>query len=280
MRIAFIDHHLDNWHANVFLKLLRADGKHELIAAWESHPPADGDWCVANGVTRGAYAEEACELADGIMVLAPDNAEDHLALALHALGTGKPVFVDKYLSPSLDDANAMVRCAGQHGTPLMSCSALRFADEVEALAGRIAGPVGAVFCRGNGPWRGYACHAISPALRFFGHGIARLVDTGTPGVHNVTLDDGRRRATIEVRDATNRDEAIPWSLGVLTNGRYEVTPIAMQESFYRNTLEQVLGFFATGQSPVPVSEQIACTAIEDLAAQSLAQGGEWISCDS
>jgi hypothetical protein len=56
MKLGFVDHHLANYHADVFLKLLRstyADRGVELIA-YESDPASGDDWCDRNQVRRAA----------------------------------------------------------------------------------------------------------------------------------------------------------------------------------------------------------------------------------
>ena len=83
MKIGFIDHHLNNYHANKFLSIIR-DGKAgpdlEIVAAYESDPTGE-DWCEKNNVKRVQSAAEVVELSDAIIVLAPDNVESHLALS-------------------------------------------------------------------------------------------------------------------------------------------------------------------------------------------------------
>jgi predicted dehydrogenase len=68
--------------------------------------------------------------ADGIWGEEPD---DHLRLSRPFLENGIPVLIDKPLADTLEDGIEMVRLSRSKGTPLMSCSAMRYCSEVQAL---------------------------------------------------------------------------------------------------------------------------------------------------
>ncbi|MBX7244763.1 MAG: Gfo/Idh/MocA family oxidoreductase [Candidatus Sumerlaeaceae bacterium] len=279
MKIGFIDHHLNNYHADTFLRILtkELEQKATVVAAYESNPVGD-DWCAKNGVARVQSAAEVVAASDAVIVLAPDNVEAHLTLGRVALESGKPCFVDKNLSSSLEDARKIVEIAAAHKTPLMSSSSLRFSVELEELMGRIGNaPIETIFSRGFGRWHGYGVHTIAPALRLIGGNVSRLCDTGTAGASVVTIEDAAgRRALIEVREADNQQEASPWQIGALAAGRYETATITKFAEFYKNLMAQVTAFFATGKSPISVEEQLATVAIETAADESRAAGGKWV----
>ena len=56
MNIGLIDHHLHNWHSDVFLKILNGpigEGDMNITIAYESDPVADKeDWCKINKVKK------------------------------------------------------------------------------------------------------------------------------------------------------------------------------------------------------------------------------------
>src|SRR5690349_4750508 len=106
MRIGFIDHHLNNFHANKFLTLLHgplAELGARVVAAWESDPAGD-DWCAKNDIPRLESPEAVAAQADALMVLAPDNVDAHLGLCRTVFPAGKPCLVDKFLAPTLAEA--------------------------------------------------------------------------------------------------------------------------------------------------------------------------------
>jgi predicted dehydrogenase len=278
MKIGFIDHHLNNYHANVFHKLLTGTvggGEVEIVAAWESNPAGE-DWCATFKVPRVESCAGVIDKSDAIVVLAPDSLDAHLELATPALESGKPVLIDKILSTNLADARKIVDLAEKYETPLMSSSSLRFSVELEEALTRVTGPVEAVFSRGFGNWSGYSIHTIAPALRLLGGRVRRVIDTGDAKARIVTVDTGSGRALIEVREAENQQEAAPWQLGMLSGNRYEVVTVRLFEEFYANLMRETVKFFKTGKSPVSTGEMLDSVVVLTAAEESLAQGCKWI----
>lgn len=280
LRIGFVDHHLNNFHANTFLKLLHEDLVGEdvrVVSAWESHPTGE-DWCAKNGVERKSSIAEVVGGVDALMVLAPDNLADHLALCEQVLPAGKPTFIDKLLSPDLSDARTIVAMAQQHGTPITSSSALRFAVELEAMRAQLTTAPAEAFARGMGEWMGYGVHTVALVTGLMGTGARRVADVGTPSSRFLAIeyDDGRR-ATVEVRDCENMWNVFPWTFGAKTGNVYHVETVRDYNGFYRNLMQMVVQFFKTGQSPVSVQEALETVAILDASNRSQQTGGAWVS---
>lgn len=281
LKIGFLDHHLNTSHSMKFLALLRGsvgNGDVEITGAWESDPEVD-DWCETNGVTRMRDAAEVVAASDAIMVLAPNNAEAHLELARPALEAGKPVFIDKCISGCVKSAREIARLSDRHNAPVMAASGLRFASELDAMEEREPPPYDAVYARGLGKWNGYGVHTITMALRLFGSRVTRVIDTGTDEARYVTIDDGSRRAIIEVRMSENQYEATPWEVGALVSGKYETATVTRFDQFYTNLMREALEFFKTGVSPVSMDEMIMTIAIEKAAELSMANGGVWVELE-
>ena len=238
MIVAFLDHHLDNWHAKVFLGLLRDRG-HDIVA-YETDP-VEGDWCAANGVRRAEGVDEAIDASDAIMVLAPDDIDAHLDLCLGALAAGKPVWVDKQLAPTVDEAQRIVRMAEYHSTPLAAGSSLRHAVELEEVL--IEG-IEEGFFTGYGTWERYGVHTVAMALRAMGGGVKRLVNVGTPMMPTVALEwaDGRR-ATLVVAQGEGANAAFPWRFALRKHGAYVHGTVTKFAEFYERQLEAVLNDF-------------------------------------
>jgi hypothetical protein len=283
MRICLVDHHLNNFHADVFLRLLRAGragADAEIVSAWESAPVGD-DWCAKNGVRRADSPEDAARDADAIMVLAPDNIEWHRDFCARVLPLGKPTFVDKYLAPTVADAREIVALAEQHNVPLLCCSALRYAEELNQLLQDAPQPITEMFARGMGQWQGYGIHSVSPIVRAMGGGAQRIVDTGVPGASFVALDYGDgRRATIDVHACENGYEVFPWQLGFRVGNRYRVTTVTQFDQFYANQMQAVTAFFASHQPDITPSEAVEIVAILEGAQRSQANGGVWVPLET
>jgi len=280
LQIGFVDHHLNNFHANTFLKLLHEDLAAEnvrVVAAWESHPTGE-DWCLQNGVERKGSIAEVVDSVDALMVLAPDNLADHLALCEQVLPAGKPTFIDKLLSPRLSDARQIVAMAQQHRTPITSSSALRFAVELEAMRPQLTGTISEAFARGMGEWMGYGVHTMALVVGLMGTGAVRVADIGTPASRFLAIEyaDGRR-ATVEVRDCENMWNAFPWVLGAKVGNTYHVETVKDYNGFYLNLMKMAVRFFKTGESPVSVQEALEMVGILDASNRSQQAGGAWVT---
>lgn len=285
MRIGFVDHHLNNYHADKFLSLLRGPLKDmgaEVTAAWESSPTGD-DWCAKNDVRRARSAAEVAERADAVIVLAPDNIEDHLVLCREVLPFGKPTAIDKALAFNMADAKAIVELAKKHNTPITSSSALAFAVELEELLPQITSAPTEVFVSGMGEWKNYGLHTLSMALRIMGPGIRRLIDTGTDSSRVVTLEYAHgRKAFVTVRWSDNMWEIFPWTLGIRLShescdpyGKFLTTTIKDFDGFYANLMRSNIEFFRTGRSWFPGELAMELVAVLESADKSRAAGGHW-----
>ncbi len=278
LRIAFVDHHLNNYHANKFVTLLRgplADLGAEVACAFETDPRGE-DWCAKQGVRACPSLAEAVDAADAIIVLAPDNIEAHPVLCSQVLPSGKPCFVDKFLATGPAEAAAIAALASKHGAPLFSASSLRFAVELDGVVppGQLAE---AAYARGMGTWDVYGCHTVSLLLAMMGCEASRVIDTGSEGARLVTVDFEGRRGLVEVREAGNMFEACPWSFGGRWDGRYSGATVTEFDGFYANLMRQVIAFFRTGTSPLTTAEMLLVPTLLAAAELSLARGGSWIN---
>lgn len=281
MKIGFLDYQLTNSHFKTFHKHLTGAvgaGEVSIVAADEmSSTDAGKKWCADNDVKYCETAQEVVELSDAIIVLAPNNLEMHLEAAGPALASGKPVFIDKALAATPEHAQAIVDVAQKAKTPIMSSSSLRFAVELDELDTRLkGGKPEAVFARGYGKFPIYAVHTIAMAIRYFGSDVKRVIDTGNGASRLVTIEGANGKASVEVRDATNGAQAIPWQIGVLVGGRYEVATVKDTNAFYENLMRKTLQFFKTGESPISIPDQLASVKIQWAAEQSVANGNTWI----
>ncbi len=284
MKIGFLDYKLTNYHMKKFHGLLTGPvggGKITISAASELSPTDEGlEWCRENSIPYAMSADEVIATSDALLVLCPNNAETHLDVARPALASGKPVFIDKMLAKTPEDARAIIALGKEGGSPIMSSSSLRFALELEELDKKIDGaPVQGVFARGLGNFPIYGIHTITLALRYYGADVRRVIDTGEEDARLLTLDGPGGKASIEVRNSENQYESTPWQVGVRVGNRYETAIIRDNDGFYENLMRNALEFFRTGQSPVSVEEQLALVLVQHAAEQSFATGNVWTSVE-
>jgi predicted dehydrogenase len=279
MRIGFVDHHLNNFHANKFLTLLHGplanlDARVEI--AWESHPTGE-DWCEKNGVTRAGSAEAVAEHTDAVIVLAPDNIDAHLELCRKVLPAGRPTVVDKFLAPDVKQAEQIIRLARESGAPIFSSSSLRFAVELEAALAEAKEARTEAFARGMGAWDGYGVHTLALVIGALGGDALpeRVINTGSATSAVVTLEcAGGRRGWVDVRTAANEWDAFPWTFGFRSGDRYVTGTVKDFDGFYANLMRRAVEFFRTGKSPLSTAEMLRTVAVLEAANRPR---GAWIS---
>lgn len=279
MRIAFIDHHLANYHADTFHRLLGstfADWGVELIG-YETDPTPGSDWCAEHGVRRASTLDEAADFADALLVLAPDDLRSHRDFAAQLLPLGKPVVFDKLLDLDPDAARGIVTAAAEFGTPIFSGSALRYASEVEELLEDVdPASIQDAFARGYGRWDHYGIHTLSLAVRLGGFDIARVRESGTADSRALSLDHGSRRTLVDCRTGANADSELGWTCGIRVDEQWRTATITRFDEFYANLLEHYLDFMAGGEpesSPTDLARLVAVLAGSD---DSLASAGDWV----
>src|SRR3989441_186864 len=77
------------------------------------------------GVEMVATIAELCKRVDGVLLESVDG-RSHLAQAREVISAGKPLFIDKPLAATLDDAREIARLAKQAGVAWFSTSSLRY----------------------------------------------------------------------------------------------------------------------------------------------------------
>ncbi|QQE10892.1 Gfo/Idh/MocA family oxidoreductase [Planctomycetota bacterium] len=284
LKVGLIDHHLDNFHTNIFLDLFKNELKDEKIVfacAYESDAAnQEKDWCAENGVARCESIAEVIEKSDALMVLAPDNIDDHLELGKEACASGKRVYIDKYLSNSYADAKELLDICAANGTEMISSSSLRFCDGVEKIAADLEAEPTWMYARGPGSWPWYACHTLAPVLRLMGDQVERVIHTGSEDNITVTLRyrDGRS-AVIEVNDAENMWEGFDWEFKVKVNNQIVTFKPGDHRIFYGNMMKEAAKFFKTGETCITPSMLEMESWLYQAVADSLKNGNEWVCRD-
>jgi len=213
-----------------------------------------------------------CPLVDAILLESVDGRA-HLEQARQALACGKPMFIDKPLASTLEDAREIARLAAEAGVPWFSSSSLRWSEIVTTLK---ADDTRGVSTWGPGPtephhhldlsW--YAIHPIEMLYALMGPGCleATRVPSESGDVVVGRWADGRL-GTVRVLLDT-------WSYGAVAfrPEKVEHSPPDAQHS-YIPLLREMVEFFRTGNPPVPNEETLEIFAFMDAAQRSKEQGG-------
>lgn len=151
---------------------------------------------------------------DGLL-LARDDAENHLRFAQPFLEAGLPVYIDKPLALSLEAMRRLYRCERYEGQ-LFTCSALRYAKELtlgESERARI-GAIRHVHAMTPSSWETYAVHIIEPVLQLLGE--AARVQHLRPR----TFGARGRAVAVEFQDGLSAD--------LMALGKHVASPISIR----------------------------------------------------
>lgn len=277
-KIGFIDYYLDEWHAENYPTMIRESSfrdQFDVVLAWEETTPEGkigiDEWCRQQRVEKASSIQEVVDECDFIIVLSPDNAERHEDLADLPLRSGKPVYIDKPIAPSLAAAQRIYEKARQHGTPLMSCSALRFGSELEQARKTIGSkPVHYVATRGMGRYETYAIHQLEMLVMLAGTGAVRARQSGNSAVASITYDypDDRRSSFTQIPEHPIQISA--------AYGDGECVVIDAMDDFFPRFIEAMLSFFATGESAAPQAETLEIAALIEAGAAALRAPDTWV----
>jgi hypothetical protein len=101
---------------------------------------------------------------DGLL-LARDDAENHLKFASAFISSGIPVYIDKPLALSISDAEELLDLQ-QYPGQIFTCSALRYAREFQLSAQdhQSIGTIRHIHAMVPNDWDKYAVHVVEPVL--------------------------------------------------------------------------------------------------------------------
>lgn len=233
-----------------------------------------------HGVAIVDTPEQAAENCDALMLTAADGRV-HLPLFQRVAGLGKPVFIDKPFALSGEEAQAIADLAMEKRTPVFSASSLRFIMEYRQLiqespsadlrGADLAGPMPIEETQGRFFW--YGIHTAEALYAAMGPGCRR-VRAETSGDADLILgewSDGRMGVIRGFRGGEGYFQAVVH----YTDGCRTLSLLAGARPLYHGLLQQVIRFFQTGASPVPVEESIEVIRFLECAGESAGHGG-WV----
>lgn len=273
-KVGFIDYYLDEWHANQYPAWIRdaAGGAMEVAFAYgmkdAGHGLSNKEWCAKNGVTPCGTIEEVVARSDYLIVLSPDNPEQHEALAELPLASGKPTYIDKTFAPDRAAALRLFERAARHRTPLYSSSALRYAAEYAEVERE---GIQVISSWGPGLLENYSIHQIEPIVALMGTEAKRVMYTGTAAAPALLIEfSGGRQATIQ-----QPGPGCPFTMAVnYASGACRVVHPA--SDFFQSFIRDLARFFETGEAAVPPAETIAVISIIENGLIAAKQPYQWI----
>lgn len=272
-RIGFVDYNLENYHANVYLKLLREDlvSRGYAVAGCTGLLENEGRaWAAKNGVPYFATAAELDGAVDFYVVLAPSNPETHWKLCKQTFPFGKPTYVDKTFAPDLAAARRILALADKCGVAMQTTSALRYTNVQERVRQLGADKVRHMVTWGGGSsFEEYAIHPLELAISCMGPKVRAMMRRGT-GVQSQLLLDFAKGRTAVVNVYTH--SATPFAAALTTEQSTEYLAVD-SAAIFRNTAAAFLDLFDTAQPGIDRKETLAIRRILDLAGKKRALKG-------
>lgn len=214
--------------------------------AWTQYEDETEILCEAARIPNAAESLEALTEAVDAVVIARDDPQCHLEMAVPILETGTPVFVDKPLTTSLTELaefEPYLR-SGQ----LMSCSGMRYARELDGIRREFDSETVKLM---NGvvirDWERYGLHILDAVLH--------MVDTvpvtveATPADHDSVSIEFADGSVLHV-DALH-DSSLMIDLAVYTDQRAETVQLQDNFTAFRRTLYHFIQQVRTGTPAIP-----------------------------
>ncbi len=265
-KIGFIDYYLDEWHANNYPKMIKeaSQGRMEVVYAYgEVDAPGartNEVWAKEMGIELLDSAQAVVEKSDYIIILAPNNPEEHPRICEVAANCKKPVYIDKTFACTKEDARQIFESYQAGKTPCWSASALAFSDE---LAKTDKENIIAINSIGSGLVEKYCIHQIEPIVALMGTEIEKVTYMGNEVYPTFELlFSGNRVARF-----THCMDA-PFSMQIAYgNGTFH--NFVVQSPFFERLITKMIEFFEKGIVPISSDKTEAIIHIRALCLQAM-----------
>jgi hypothetical protein len=277
----------DTSHVPAFTKLLNEEALGaRVVAAFKGgnkdfEPSASRVDAFAEEIRTKWHVEIVPDIAtllskvDGVLLLSVDG-RTHLAEARQVIAAKKPLFIDKPLAATLEDAREIARLASAANVPWFSTSSLRYGAigagaHVEGVTGAIAWGPGTIHAEMPLDLSWYGVHATEVLYTILGPGCQTVTRASGPNGDAVTgrWKDGRLGTVYVARPDADYGALIFRGKEVL-----DLHPKKSAASEYRPLLLEIVKFFQTGTAPVSNLETLEIFAFLDAAQRSKEQGGK------
>lgn len=271
-RLGFVDHDLNNFHANVYFKAFHqdlADRHARIVGCTAQRAQAGRRWATEMGVPYFDDPADLAEAVDAFIVLAPSNPEEHLPLCEQVLPFGKPTFVDKTFAPDEATARRIFELADRYGAAVQSSSALRYTN-VQAQAAELASQnLRHVVAWGGGrSFEEYAIHPLEIAVSCLGANATRVARRGRGNQSQLLIDFTEGRTAV-VNVCTNA--ATPFAASLSSDEQTRYVAVDTRRLFV-DAASAILAFLQTGREQIDRRETLTIMRILDAARLPQAEG--------
>lgn len=215
--------------------------------------------------------EDLCSAVDGILLESVDG-RPHLAQFQEAVKCGKPVFIDKPLASTLEDARAIAALAAKAKIPWFSASTLRYSEVQDMQSADVTGAI--VWAPGptephhqlDLTW--YGIHGVEMLFTILGSGCVEVsrMSSSSEDVITGRWSDGRM-GVVHLERPYGKYGAIAFLKGQKIDSRPDV------KVSYIPLVKQIVEFMHTGKPSAPNNITLEMFSFMDAAQKSLQQNG-------
>lgn len=289
---------LDTSHVTAFAKLLHdASNEHYVPGAriTVAYPGGSPDFDLSinrvEGFTNDLRDNHQVNIVDSIAAIRGEcdavflesvDGRVHLEQFREVATWGLPVFIDKPLTASSADAQQIAALAKEHGTRVMSASAIRYGQPLQAAlgdaelgaitGGDFFGPMSLIEALPGFYW--YGIHTVEMLYATLGAGC-REVQVKRSGVQDLivaTWADGRVGTVRGQRTGNNQFGGTIHR----EKGSQAVNVSTSSKPYYASLLEKVLAFL-NGQDVLDFAESVEVMRFLEAANESVAENGRSVT---
>ena len=222
--------------------------------------------------------DELVESVDAIL-FARDDVWNHWEMSKKIFASGKPLFMDKLLSPDRSELAHFAECA--HNYPLMTSSSFRWSALVDAAAqllssAELATVYGAAPCI----WERYAPHLLEPLFHLIGNQVVSVQNAGAENADTVILTFANGvQAVLQVFERLS----LPLELTFRFRGDHPpytmpYTDPTLEHYFFSivKMMKEFTGMLKTGITPTPLQNTLLLNKVVIAALESRQNNGKKI----
>ena len=224
------------------------------------------------GVKVTESFDEAVADCDAILLEVNDPSY-HLDYFTKCAELGKPIFLDKPMADTIENAQRIVDIAKAKNVRYFTSSSLRFVAELENACEKagtvemasIYGPLGKALAGSSIVW--YGVHSFEMLERAMGIGASKVtaVKDAKGVVVTVEYADGRR-GVVELSEGD-------WRYGGCLRSVRETEPyLVNMDNAYSGLLRQVVAFLKEGTQPVAIEDSLEIMKLLDASERSFQSG--------
>lgn len=213
-----------------------------------------------------------CKIVDAVLVESVDGRK-HLEQVRAVIAAKKPIFIDKPLASTLQDAREIARLAAEAGVSWFSSSSLRYSPLAEMKTADANG----YEVWGPSPFEPhhqldlswYGIHPVELLYTLMGRGCVEVTRTVSENSDVIVgrWKDGRLGSVRGLRPYGS------YGVVMYQGNKSVANDPAVKEAGYRPLVVRILEFFQTGRPPVANAETLEIFAFMDAAQRSKEAGG-------